>query len=527
MDLALATSQSAQHSPSQAGASPRASRSWWIAAVTTAAVAVRLIGVTQPLVGTFATKHCVYAMIARNWAEGRAEFWQPTLDCLAPASDERAWHLMEWPASAFVAACGYRWFGGDLDVWGRGVSIFCMAAATVLSYLLARRWFGEAAARATSLVIAFAPIGVIYGRGFMLEPSLVALSFATLYAFDRWCRGGSAWWLLPAGAAFALAMLTKFYMVLLCLGLFVSIWRHRPTSRIYQAAIPCLTVIALLPLTAWFYWLTTVSPVYGRASEYHPETRADVHGIPHSLLADPSYFVGVLGNLATVTLTPLGLLLAVVGLTDRRARWLLPWFGLSCGLLFLLPLKFHVANYYYLNLLAPAALLVGLGWQSAVERFAPSAKLTTALVACSLLIAARYAIGPTWRVHEEDRAVLAAAEELQALAAVEEPVATLHGSTLDLLYYCDRRGWALDAGDQHAELRLQLAVEHGAKRLVVVHPAHLAKNERLTRWLSLRPLERSGDDWQIYRLDGPPQQSVVAPTAAEFPPHPARRTVAR
>src|SRR5262245_54961809 len=47
------------------------------------AIALRVPGVSRPLIGNFATKNAVNAMIARNWALGRAPAWRPTLDCLA------------------------------------------------------------------------------------------------------------------------------------------------------------------------------------------------------------------------------------------------------------------------------------------------------------------------------------------------------------------------------------------------------------------------------------------------------------
>ncbi len=71
--------------------------------------------------------------------------------------------------------------------------------------------------------------------------------------------------------------------------------------------------------------------------------------------ATPEYYLGVLKNLATVVLTPLGLL------PDLRAIAALAvtaWLAVST--LLATPLKFHVADYYYLNLLPPAALLIGL-----------------------------------------------------------------------------------------------------------------------------------------------------------------------
>ena len=65
------------------------------------------------------------------------------------------------------------------------------------------------------------------------------------------------------------------------------------------------------------------------------------------------------------------------------------------------------------------------------------------LLAVALVLSLRYAVGAAFMTPEEDRMVVAAAEAVQKLAAEDEPVVTMHGSAIDLLYYCDRPGWAV------------------------------------------------------------------------------------
>ena len=70
----------------------------------------RLIAVNKPLLGNFATKNVVYAMIARNWAQGRATLWYPTLDCLC--GTHRGLHMLEFPVSAYLSGWLWKTFGG-------------------------------------------------------------------------------------------------------------------------------------------------------------------------------------------------------------------------------------------------------------------------------------------------------------------------------------------------------------------------------------------------------------------------------
>lgn len=498
----------------------------WLWAVVVATIAVRAVNLTQPLVGNFATKQAAYAMTARNWALGRAPLWQPTLDCLS-ADGERSWHLMEWPATAYATGLLWKLCGGSLDVWGRTVGIACSVAAVVFAYLFTRRRLGETAARAASLVVGFAPLSIAYGRGFLLEPSLVAFSFAAVYGFDVWLRDGRVAWLLVAATAASLAVATKVYMLLLVVPLAMSIRYARPNrGRIAVAVIASAVLFA--PTAAWYVWVSRVPSNVGPAAEYHPLGRAVVHAWPHPLLSSSEFYIGVLRDLATVTLTPLGLLLTCVGLVDRRFRPLLPWFAACFALPIVFPLKFHAANYYYLVLLPPAALAVGLGWQHLVDRLSLGPQATAVVVAVGLLISARYAIGPGYRVPAEDRGVTTAAAACRELTAVDEPIATLHGSTIDLLYYCDRPGWALSVNDPQLTERLATLQQQGAEYLVVADLGSADRNPAFTQWRKSQPVAARGDDWLIVRL----ADSASLATSAAIPEtvsrsHPAPRTATK
>lgn len=486
--------------------------------ILVAAFVVRIVGFDRPITGTFATKSAVHAMIARNWVLGRAPYHQPTIDLLTDGA--RSWHLMEWPAAAFAAGMAWKTFGGSLDAWGRFISIACSLASVWLVYRLANRWFGRRAAQGSAFIIAFSPVSIIYGQSFLLEASLAMLLLATLAAFDDWLRTRSLGRLAVAAAALGLAVLTKIYILAAFLPLAAMLYfdaRRRaaethssPRRIIAQDAAIAAGVLGffLLPVAAWYAWVFNVPHNFGPATDYHPFGRATIHGFPHPLLVSPAYYQRLAVDFATVVLTPLGVLMAGYGLFDSRFRRQWPLciaFGL---LLVAFPLKFMAANYYYVVLLPALALAAGLGWQRLCERpNLATSKLATrmlqGLVAVSLLIALRYAIGPAYRSLPEDRGVVAAANLVRTLTQAEDPIATIHGSTIDLLYYCDRPGWAFDAADIELEYKLRDAVRRGAKLLVVAGLDDLERRPTLSRPLTHWEVIASGDDWRIYRTVRP------------------------
>ena len=483
-----------------------------------AAFAVRVIGLDRPLVGNFATKSAVYGMIARNWALGRAPFWRPTIDL--SAGDERAWHLMEWPASAYLTGACWKCFGGSLDAWGRGVSLASSVAAVALTYLLARRWLGEKAPLIAAAVVAFSPVSIVYGQCFMLEASVLALSLGVLYAFQSALDDGALKWFAVSAPCLTLVVLTKIYMLVLVVPLAAMIWERRANDgRNLFFAVATITA-SMLPVAAWYGVVLSISPVDSPAAEYHPIGRSAIHGIPHPLLFDVGYWGRLLGDLATHVLTPVGLALACCGLFANRFRSCRPLAAVLFALPILLPLKFHAANYYYVVLLPALALATGAGWNVIESRRPWRPRTQAAIAVLSVVIALRFAVGAAYRTPEEDVAVLPAARAAQEMLGPDEPVATLHGSGVDLLYYCDRRGWALDAGDQRFGEKLADAKARGARHLVIADLASAMKRPDVSRLLSSLPVVRSGDDWRILSLAPPTSVKNVArnkSTISELP----------
>jgi hypothetical protein len=511
-----------------------------------AAILVRVPGIDRPLVGNFATKSAVYAMIARNWALDRAPLSRPTIDLAA--GDERAWHLMEWPVPAYAAAVGWRTFGGSLDAWGRGISIFCSAAAVALAWLYVRRRLGDAAALVAAGVIAFSPVSVVYGQCFMLEAPLMMLLLLVLYSFERGLTAEnssrSAAWFLVSGLAFSAAVATKVYMLMLVPVLVVCVWEQ---ARATAGNVPrWATALAILFLTAfptalWYADVLSISTSAAAAADHHPLDRATVHGIPHPLLFEAKFYARLAADFATHVLTPIGLLCVGAGLALGRkslSSTHVALIAVSVLLVVALPLKFYAANYYYVVLLPAAAIATAAAWRALQMRYGFSARTQAAWVVVAIGLAARYAIGPAFVTPPADRSVEVAAAAARDSSTPDEPVATLHGSGVDLLYYCDRRGWALNADSPKFADSLQAAVDGGAKLLVVADLKTAYRTPTTQAVLQALPLVDEGDDWRLLAL--PNRELVtdllrpfattardVGPTAAVSRSLPAPSTAAR
>jgi len=501
------------------------------------ALLLRVPGLNRPLLGNFATKNVAYAMIAQNWATGQASLWHPTLHVLREGGP--GLHLLEVPVTAYVAGALWRVVGGSLDFWGRAVSVACVAAAVALLYGFVRRRHDTAAATAAAIMLAISPVSIIFGQSFMLEASVVLFSIAALDAADRYARGRSRLWLAASAAWYCLLVLTKIYMGVLLLPLAWIVWRPavedlaengQSTDKTASlgscwarcAAALVLWGLALVPAGLWYLHVMEItaadSPLADRVFYSLRDSQTAHHWPPAELLA-ADFYRQVLDDLATVTLTPIGFTLLLLGLCRREARQHWPWLLTVAVLIVVLPRKFYVMNYYYLPILPPLAVMVGLGWKTVTEALTgPSASnekprssrvtVSAVLLTAVLLFSLRYSAKPAFVTPAEDQSVLAAAAACRDLVPEGEPVATLHGTTIDLLYYCHRQGWVLPPAAEKLPAAAQAASQRGARFLVVAHLAGLPPASR--RWLSELPLARDGADFAIFELPGPVGQPADA-----------------
>ncbi len=499
----------------------RSKTCWLLVGLLLLTLVVRLPGIARPLVGNFATKNVVYAMIARNWAEGRSDFRYPMLDCLA--GGQRSLHMLELPCSAYLTGWLWKTLGGSLDVWGRATAIgFSLASVGVL-FCLVRQRHGPVAAAGAATALAISPVSMIYGQSFMLEASLVFFTVGTIWCLDRWLAGGRRAWLPAAALCLSLLLLTKIYMLVMLLPLAAMILRRRPDApanedaetrrrgdgRPNAARCPPWTVavlaLALIPAAAWYAHAarTATDSTLEPRIYYSVLDSAEVLRPPHPLLWSPDFYRQILDDLAGVVLTPLGLSLAMAGLLHPAWRRYLPWLTATALLVAALPPKFHQMNYYWMAALPPLAILIGLGWQQVHDRLAPGRTAVAIVLAVALLFSLRYAVRPAMITPPADRAVVPAGRAIQRLTAADEPVVTMHGSGIDLLYYCRRPGWALSPDTPQLDRALQQCRVQGARYLVVVAEPDLAKQIGACSATERSGSQAGGEGYAVYRLAAP------------------------
>ena len=213
------------------------------------------------------------------------------------------------------------------------------------------------------------------------------------------------------------------------------------------------------------------------------------------MLFTGDFYRQALDDLTTVMLTPVGFALFLAAFLNRNWSRYLPWLIAMVLLVLALPRKFHEMNYYYMAVLPPLCILVGLGWQTIWERIRPGRLAIVGLLLVAFVFSLRFAAKPAYSTPAEDRAVVAAGMAIQEMTDPEEPVATMHGTSITLLYYCNRSGWFIEPDTADLGGRLASCRDQGARYLVVAGPE--GEDDRLDERVGSKPVE-VGDGYRVY-----------------------------
>jgi len=281
---------------------------------------------------------------------------------------------------------------GVSDWGGRALAAALGVAAVGVTYAVGRRLYGPLCGAIAGLLLAVMPYHVIVSRQVLLDGPMTLFATVTLYCLVRYCEEANWRWMLAAGGALGVTVLSKETSAIL-LGSCYAFFALTPAIRV--------RVRQLLAGFTVFVLLFTVFPVVVRLSGRTSARNSYLLWQLGRRGNHPTFFyldviptaVGILTLVAAV----FGLIVLRRNRESWRERLLLSWIAVPVVFFTLWPLK----GYQYLLPIAPAVAvlaargLVALYWLPWLRRPRRLA-LRRGIVIIAVLAATISLIPPTW-----------------------------------------------------------------------------------------------------------------------------------
>jgi 4-amino-4-deoxy-L-arabinose transferase-like glycosyltransferase len=412
-----------------AGSNKTATTLAWL--IGLAALAVRLIGITQPFIDEWSWRESDVAAIARNFFENGFHFAYPQIDW---AGDAAGYVGTEFPLLPFAVALFYKLAG--VHEWiGRCETILFFAGSLPVFYLLVGRIFDEGVACWALFFYSFAPLSIAASRAFIPDFPSLCLSLVAIYFFLRWLED-SDWqsWAI-ASIALSLAILTKVTSAITGLPLLYLCWQRFGTSFVRQIRLWILVAIALLPAAVWYghAWRTAV--------HYYPYHFFGAGGFA---IENPGWYAGIFWRVVTRSLTPVLSLFALVGIfmapRGKSARVFHVWLvGMTVFVFFVGYGNRH--PWYQLALVPISAVFAGIFCQQIAARMRqPVMGKVVAVFAAGLFGYISFLYTRAFYTPASSD-LYDLAQRLRDVTPADARIVAADGGDPTLFYYAHRKGW--------------------------------------------------------------------------------------
>lgn len=189
--------------------------------------------------------------------------WADEGGTLALASREPARILAETladvhPPLYYWLLHGWMSVAGQTAIAARGLSALCGTGAALVTILLARRWYGEAAGLAAGVVAALSPLAIDYSQEARMYALAMLLAALIFLALDHWLArpsaGRLAIYMLPAAA---LVGTHYFAATVVAASALVGLLGRRGAAQVWRWR--AIWITAHLPLAALFLLMVSAS----------------------------------------------------------------------------------------------------------------------------------------------------------------------------------------------------------------------------------------------------------------------------
>ncbi|NMC36060.1 glycosyltransferase family 39 protein [Candidatus Beckwithbacteria bacterium] len=213
----------------------------------------RLYKIDNPIADWHSWRQSDTAAVARDMAQNGINLLYPKAHNYLPMNglpNPERYFLNEFPVYNAIVAILYKMFGIN-TIYARLVSVFFASLATVFLYLLTKKLINARVGFLAAVLFAILPFNIYYGRVVMPDPMHICFSIASLYFLSLWVYKQKISYAILTGLAWAVAMLTKPYAIVLLLPASYLVIRAFRLKAFKKPGLYIILALGLIPLALW------------------------------------------------------------------------------------------------------------------------------------------------------------------------------------------------------------------------------------------------------------------------------------
>lgn len=293
------------------------------------------------------------ASIARNFVQYRFNILYPNFNYDGPFPNVPA---LEFQVTTFAIAIMYSLFGFNY-LWARLVPIFFFMLSAIFLYLFSKKYLGQSGAIFSLIIYGALPINVYYSRAIMPEAAGLMFFIGSLYCFDCWISSKKLAILFLSSILTALAIMTKPMTVFIAIPMLYLLIRQCRWNWLLSKELWVFALLAFgIALTYYYVSISIADYKFSQGLAQNVLFKK----LPAAITDLDAY--NYLGKKLIVLVTPVGILLALIGLLSFNPQQsvILVWLAAMTLELVLVVTSIRMF-YYFIFFSVPCSILIGQG----------------------------------------------------------------------------------------------------------------------------------------------------------------------
>jgi hypothetical protein len=416
----------------------------------------RLINITQPILEVAGWRQSFTASIARNFYYHGMNIFYPQV--LYGGNTDGYIGGTEFNIYPFAVAILYKLFGIHESL-GRLVSIIAFCGGAFFLYKLTRKYAGSTTGLITLLFYTFNPYIFFYSRSFQPESTMLFFSITMLYFFSEWIDK-EGWWqftLMTFCATFA--FLTKIPTICLGLPILYLCLRKYKLKFLIEWKLWLFAVLSLSITLLWYKhanYLKSVDGLSVNSLSFSYYLKYSVYFLTNLHFYEKVFYAEVFEK----DLIYIGGVFFVLGITftlkKKEFRYIHYWLLAILIYFFLAAKEVEWHTYYTMPIIVPASVFVGYAISNSLKLITACNISGIKKIVLQLLFVVMVVTLPLISYHkitgrynakrlEKDYPVQVVGKIVDETARENDLVIGCIWGGPELLYYCNRRGWTMNA----------------------------------------------------------------------------------